>query len=224
MSKQSFIYDTDGGGFKNNPFNVNSPVLLRAAGLTDCVPLYMAVGDCPNCRPADVIWEPVMSCGSQVELCPDNNQLLVSIPGKYSLGDPNDPSFVMPGTDVNITKQEGVDPSLVGKCGDTPPMSVELETSCTDPLFVEVCNQNMIETSMAELGCITDASGSIVGKVMICKITSEVDGSETVMQTAYYEDGTITQNYTGPWSVCGPEPCKSEAFIGVITDLSLLSN
>jgi len=227
MSKQSFIYDSDDGGFKNNPFNVNKPVLVRAAGLTGCVPLFMAVGDCPNCRPQDVLWEQVFECGNPVEICPDDNILYIKIPGKYSLGDPLDPAYVIPGTDVNITKQEGVDPSLMGKCAEgatTSTVTLDAGSDCTDPIYVEVCNQNMVESSMAELGCIVDASNMIIGKVMLCKVISEVDGSETVTQTAYFEDGTIVQNYTGSWSVCVPEAvsCEPEIFIGVITDLTLL--
>lgn len=225
MSKQTFIYNN--GQNKDNPFNVNKPIVLRSGGLIDPVQVYMMVGDCPDCRPSDIVWEPVYQCGEALELSAENNQIAILIKGRYSIGDPNDPAFVLP-QNVNITKQEGVDPSLLGKlsCSTSETSSevpLTLETSCTNPLFVEICNQTPVETAMAELGCVVDGDGLVVGKVMLCKIIDETTGIETITQTAYYQDGTIENNYVGAWQVCAPESCVAEAFMGVITDLSMLN-
>jgi len=133
MAKQVYLYNsTTGGPTKAIIFNVNKPVLLRAAGLTECVSIYMMVGDCPECHPLDVLWEPVVNCGNIVELCPNNNSVLVSIPGRYSIGNPNTAPLTLIG-DVNITKEDGVDPSLVGKCIDT------LGDTCDEAMKVSHC-------------------------------------------------------------------------------------
>lgn len=107
---------------------------------------------------------------------------------------------------------------------DPNPQQVQVVSSCEEPVFVELCPNSIgIETAMAELGCIVDDDGEIIGKVMLCKITDEEDGSEIIKQTAYFEDGTIIQDYSGPWAVCAPDVCVPEPFLGVITDLSLLT-
>lgn len=227
MANQSFLYNsTTGGPTKQTIFNVLKPNLIRAAGLEECVSIYMMVGDCADCKPEDVLWTEIFECGKPVQLCPDNTTVLLSIPGKYSLGDPNQPALTLAG-DVNITRENGVDASLVGKSNCTSESSevqLSIETSCTDPLFVEICNQTPVETAMAELGCIADGDGLIIGKVMICKIVDETTGVEIVTQTAYYQDGTVETNYSGAWQVCAPNRCEPEVFMGVITDLSMLNN
>ena len=108
MSQQSFIYNSSSltGANVNNPFNVEKSALIRAAGLTEEVTVYFAVGGCSNCGPNDLIWEPVMVCGSPLILSPDNNMIVIEVPGKYSLGDPFTPLALV--GDVNITKEEGV--------------------------------------------------------------------------------------------------------------------
>jgi hypothetical protein len=117
MAIQSFIYNSNTTAPNPNIepiFNVKAPALLRAAGLQVCVPIYMMVGDCPTCRPNDVLWAPLMCAGKPVKLCPDVTQILLAIPGKYSFGNPLTAPLVLVG-DVNVTKEDGVDASLVGK-------------------------------------------------------------------------------------------------------------
>lgn len=207
-SNQFFIYNSDGSDWvsKNRSFSIkpNEQRVIRAGGLTEEIQIFQMVGQCQNCRPEDVIWEPVFNCGTPVVLSPTNNNIWISLPGTYSIGDPNlsDP---LQG-DVNITGERytGVDSSLLGK-------------SCEPNEIVG------IETSMAELGCIVE-NDVVVGKIMLCKTINEDGTGEVVTRTAYYEDGTEVPNYNGPWQVCTPEPCQSEEFIGVITDLTVLSN
>lgn len=223
-SKQYFIYNTDDGGYvdKARSFTLTKgqQKLIRAAGLTETVEIYQMVGVCNECRPEDVLWEPVTSCGSAVSISADDNRLWLFEPGTYSIGDPNTQT-VLAG-DVNITGENftGVDVSTLGKCSDDSPL---IGDSCDNPIFTEICNQVPVETAMASLGCISDASGQQIGKVMLCKITDELTGTSVVTQTAYYEDGTVTENYSGPWQVCQPDVCLGEPFIGVITDLSILT-
>lgn len=108
MSNQSFIYNSSNptGANVNNPFMVEKSALLRAAGLTEEVPVYFSVGRCLTCGPNDVIWEPLMICGAPVVLSPENNMIVLSIAGQYALGNPATP-LVLAG-DVNVTKEEGV--------------------------------------------------------------------------------------------------------------------
>jgi hypothetical protein len=133
MAKQTFIYNSSSptNPNVNNPFTVEKTALLRAAGLTETVAVYMAVGDCMECQ-NDILWEPLMNCGFPVTIGPDNNRIVIAIPGKYSLGDPSTP-LVLAGN-VNITKEEGVVPSqLAGSCSSptTPcePLAGGLQTS-----------------------------------------------------------------------------------------------
>lgn len=230
-SNQFFIYDTDGGGWvpknQTTTLKVNQQQVIRAGGLTEEVQIYQMVGQCVQCRPEDVIWAPLHSCGEPVVLSETNNTIWLSLPGMYSVGDPNNPP-VLAG-DVNITAENftGVDPSLLGKsdCGgiDTP-LETVITNTCADPISVTLCEPIGIETSMAELGCIADPStGELIGKIMLNKTINEDGTGEIITQTAYFEDGTVVQNYTGPWQVCAPDVCVGETFIGVITDLSLLS-
>lgn len=231
MSKQYMIYDTDGGGWKAQTFNVRAKqqFIIRSAGLTDTLPIYQMVGTCESCAPADVLWEPVTVCGEQLTVGPDNNCILIGKPGRYSIGDPLAPP-VLAG-DVNITGEQtsGVDTSSLGKCSDGGGSvviegPVTIDSSCDEPLFVELCSTSIgIETTMAELGCITDAEGVITGKVMVCKITDEATGDETIVMKAFLLDGTVIDDYTGEWSICSPAGCEEETVLGVITDLSLLA-
>jgi hypothetical protein len=112
MAKQTFIYNSTNlvNPNVNNPFTVEKTALIRAAGLTQTVALYMAVGDCPGCA-QDILWEPVFSCGEPITISPDNNRIVVAAPGRYSLGDITSP-VVLTGN-VNITKEEGVYPSQI---------------------------------------------------------------------------------------------------------------
>jgi len=108
MSQQSFIYNSSSltGANVNNPFNVEKTALIRAAGLTEEVTVYFAVGRCLTCSTTDVIWEPLMICGQPVTISPINNMVVLAIPGQYSLGDPTAP-LVLAG-DVNISKEENI--------------------------------------------------------------------------------------------------------------------
>lgn len=212
-SNQFFIYDSDDRGWvvKNRTFTIkpNEQRVIRAGGLTEEIQIFQMVGQCKDCRPQDIKWEPVFNCGSPLILGPENNNIWVVLPGSYSIGDPNN-NIVLAG-DVNITGERytGVDSSLLGKC---------FESSA--PLTNDIVG---IETSMAELGCIVE-NGIVVGKIILCKTIDEDGGNEIVTKTAYYEDGTEIENYDGAWQVCSQEPCQSENFIGVITDLTILSN
>jgi hypothetical protein len=108
MSKQSFIYNSSNptGQNVNNPFNVEKSALIRAAGLTETVEVYFSVGRCLSCGTTDVIWEPLMICGQPVTISPDNNMIVLGVPGQYALGNPTTP-LVLAG-DVNISKEENV--------------------------------------------------------------------------------------------------------------------
>lgn len=223
-SNQFFIYDSDGSGWvsKNRSFSIkpNEQRVIRAGGLTEEIQIFQMVGQCNNCRPEDVIWEPLYNCGLPVVLSPENNNVWVSLPGTYSIGDPNS-NDILAG-DVNITGERytGVDSSLLGKCSNN---ETTITNTCDNPVNVSLCDAIGIETSMAELGCIVE-NDVIVGKIMLCKTINEDGTGEVITKTAYYEDGTEVPNYDGPWQVCAPEPCQSETFIGVITDLTVLSN
>ena len=105
---------------------------------------------------------------------------------------------------------------------DGEPFPVSIDTSCEDPLFVELCNTIGIETALAQLGCILDDQGVQIGSVMVCKTVDESTQEETLKQIAFYEDGTVINPYEGPWSVCASDVCIPETPLGVITDLSLL--
>lgn len=210
-SAQYFIYNTDDGGYvKSNrvfTLNKNQQILIRSAGLTTDLVIYQMVGICKECSPEDVIWEPVTYCGSTLTLGSDDTRVWIMEPGTYSVGDPTDNTLLT--GDVNITGERftGVDSSSVGKSNCNPE---------PNPLLP-------VETAMAELGCII-SDGEMIGKVILCKLIDENTGVQTVTQTAYFEDGTIISDYTGPWEVCTPDVCQSEPFIGVITDLTILQN
>jgi hypothetical protein len=128
MANQSFIFNSSNsaGPVMNNPFNVDKSALIRAAGLAVDLPIYFSAGVCHNCGPNDQVWQPLVICGNQITIGPDNVMLVLEIPGKYSLGDPTVP-LVLAG-DVNITKEEGVHQFQVPKACP----SVEVEVC--DPL------------------------------------------------------------------------------------------
>lgn len=114
--------------------------------------------------------------------------------------------------------------SPMAKPCDGEGFPVEVISSCEEPVYVELCAGSLgIETAMAQLGCIVDEEGIQIGVVMVCKITDESTGEETLVPKAFYEDGTIEDNYTGEWTVCAPDVCQPEEPIGVITDLTLLT-
>lgn len=118
MSKQSFIYNSDEvNPYVNNPFLVESTSLLRAGGLTETAQIYFATGKCLTCGINDLIWEPMMICGNPVELSPDNNHLVISVPGRYSIGNPNTPVALT--GDVNITKEDNIQPWMLPKTCDS---------------------------------------------------------------------------------------------------------
>lgn len=134
MAMQTFIYNSSSptGAHVDNPFTVEKTALIRAAGLTEPVTIYMAVGVCHNCRAEDMKWEPVMHCGAPLQISPDHNRVVIAVPGKYALGNPSQPAIVLAG-DVNITKEEGIVPSQVtgNPCGAPPcePLTGGLQTS-----------------------------------------------------------------------------------------------
>lgn len=117
MAQQSFIYNASNlaGANVNNPFTIEKSSLIRSAGLTEVAQVYFAVGRCLTCGTTDVIWEPLTICGVPVTLGPDNNMLVLGVPGQYSIGDPSgNITFI---GDVNITKEEGVNPhQLIKPC------------------------------------------------------------------------------------------------------------
>lgn len=141
------MYDSDGGGWvgQSQMFIVDqdNSIVIKSAGLTEDVELYQMVGTCMNCATEDVLWEVVYRDSQSISLGPSNNAILINEPGKYSLGDPNDPpSFV---GDVNILAKtyKGVDISLVGKSqpSDSNPLPVEVAgNDCDNPVHVKICD------------------------------------------------------------------------------------
>ena len=118
-NKQTFIYNSSAPVPNvNNPFTVETSALIKAAGLTEELQVYFSVGTCFNCGPNDILWEPLLICGEPVVISPDNNHILLSIPGKYSLGDPS--TYVSLTGDVNITKTENIDPWQIPKTCKQP--------------------------------------------------------------------------------------------------------
>lgn len=109
MGRQSFIYNSDEANPNvNNPFRVTKPSLIRAAGLEEEVQVYFAAGRCIGCSSSDYLWSPVMICGQPLTISPENNHVVLEIPGKYSLGDPNAPTPLELTGDVNITLEENI--------------------------------------------------------------------------------------------------------------------
>lgn len=227
MSNQTFLYNTTTGGpTKGIIFNINKPSLIRAAGLTECVDIYMMVGDCPECRPEDVLWSPVQSCGATLQLCPDNNRVILSTKGRYSLGNPVTAPLVLAG-DVNITREDGVDPSLLEKSACSPTPSGE---DCENALFVKMCDpvNDDGETPVAqssresEQACLTQADG-LPRNVNV--VTTY--GSDGTTATRYYSvTGTLITTATTDTISLGPcrVPCPTcrgaaaAATVGVIPD------
>lgn len=103
MPKQ-FLYNTDR---KTNTANQRTflvgkePIVISAAGLEECVPIFVSVGACPSCGPRDHIWTPLMNCGEPVEVCPGSTYLTLSVPGQYMFGAPDPVELVLTG-DVNV--------------------------------------------------------------------------------------------------------------------------
>lgn len=95
-------------------------------------------------------------------------------------------------------------PSIVASLTPTP-LPVQVVNDCTAPVLTEACSPELpVETSMAQLGIIKDpTTGEPIGRVMVGRVTDELTGAVTETITAYYEDGTIVQNYGGPWAVEG---------------------
>lgn len=65
-------------------------------------------------------------------------------------------------------------------------------------------NTRGIETSLAQIGCIKDADNNFVAAVMACKTVDEETLAESFVLKAFYTDGTVVDNYTGPWADCSP--------------------
>lgn len=117
-------------------------------------------------------------------------------------------------------------------CPPVKSQAIEIDSSCEKPVHVVLCSIDDtpepilgIESAMAEIGCVTDASGVVIGKVLACKTIDEDGGNETLKKVAMYFDGTVDQDYTGMWGVCPVNAtCTNEGFLGVITNLDLLEN
>lgn len=151
MSNSQFmIYNTDDGGLVNQTFVADSPMLIRAAGLQECVKIFMMVGTCYSCQPKDVLWEPIYTCGKAVELCPDNNTVIIKYPGKYSIGDPNE-NLVLQG-DVNITAERNVDVgeeenckgvTIVNRCENAVPITTQCDIAFQEKIDRIIENTNI---------------------------------------------------------------------------------
>jgi hypothetical protein len=88
----------------------------------------------------------------------------------------------------------------------TLPGVIDVNIISPIPLQVEQVNEPLlpVETAMAQLGIIKDAvTGEPIGRVMLSRVTNEETGVITETRTAYFENGTVTPNYTGTWAVEG---------------------
>lgn len=229
--QEYLIYDTDSGGWQGTQqsfiiSNTNEAVFLKSAGLTEDVNVYQMVGICESCAPSDVKWEMVYRDGVPLTIGPSNNGEWVVDPGKYALGDPTDPPEFS--GDVNITAQKfkGVDTSLLGKSSPSEenPLPVEVAgNGCDMPLYVEMCNNVPVEVALANIGCLVDDDDQKIGVVILQTTIDEQTGNQSTKMVAYYEDGTVEDNYSGTWTTCSDDCSNDTSFLGVITDLNLLN-
>lgn len=205
-------------------------VVITAVGIEDgvCVPIYIAAhAGCDAV--SDTVWEPYLDCGKAVEVCGGGgSHTVVSFPGTYSFGDPAEAELGLSESTNVVLRHHALsdiaDMFAAKKSAAEPPFDVKVINDCDGPVMVELCPGSFgIETSLAQLGCITGSDGQQIGKVMLCKTVDEETRAETVKQVAYFEDGTVQDPYTGPWSVCAPDVCGPEPTLGVITDLTLLN-
>jgi hypothetical protein len=60
----------------------------------------------------------------------------------------------------------------------------------------------MVETALAELGCVVDAQGVLTGKVILIRTVDEDTGIVTVIKRLENVNGTSVEPYTGPWGPC----------------------
>lgn len=88
-NNQVVVYNGNEGGWIYPTFDViNHPIILKAAGIDACLSVYMAVGNPDFCKHENYVWDELTQCGKPTQLCPDNNTLLITIPGKYTFGTP----------------------------------------------------------------------------------------------------------------------------------------
>lgn len=118
----AFLYNSDRGTntAKQRTFIVTKPIVIRNAGLVDCVPVYVAVGTCISCA-NDILWAPLSICGTPVTVCPDNTELILALPGTYCLGDPNADGLMLPG-DVNVVYdviEDKINPAMLHLARDS---------------------------------------------------------------------------------------------------------
>lgn len=130
MSKQQFLYNSDRSTntADQRSFRVDkSPVIVSNAGLEECVPIFVSVGGCVGCGHRDQIWTPYMICDEPVQVCPGATNLVLSVPGHYIFGNPDDGDLTLPG-DVNVVLRpiNSSFPSLVVAetkcCGSSEPL------------------------------------------------------------------------------------------------------
>lgn len=99
-------------------FNVtpSTPVRLTAAGLSagECVPIYQRVKDVqPGTSCEQWTWTQMFRCGQPVQLCSDDNQALVLLPGTYVIGDPTTvPTFAGPVV-IETSSLSGIAPEIL---------------------------------------------------------------------------------------------------------------
>lgn len=78
------------------------------------------------------------------------------------------------------------------------PAFVAMKNACC------AANAMPVETALAQLGVIKEpVTGEPIGRVMVGRVTDELTGVVTETLTAYFEDGTVVPNYTGPWAIEG---------------------
>lgn len=226
MANTWFLYDNDARTVISRQFNVaqDKPLVLTAGDLVDPVQIYIAVGRCFGCD-KDLVWEPLTLCGSPVELSPENTMLAISTPGIYNLGDPTvDPFLLGPNTNVIAQVVSEVPAELSGGCGEKGPVTID--SSCDSPVFVQMCDTTVgsqVEISDVTLGHVLDADCVATGVVVLSKLVDEDTGLETQRRVAYMYDGSVVDPFVGSFGLPCPVTCPIPAFMGVITDLSLLN-
>ena len=61
-----------------------------------------------------------------------------------------------------------------------------------------------IETSLGQIGCTEDEEGNITGSVLVCKVSDTTTDpiTDTIKVWWFGLDGTVVENYTGPYVAC----------------------
>ena len=91
-------------------------------------------------------------------------------------------------------------------------------TNCNEPLYVLVCQDPegfpQLEISDVAIGCALDQSGSAIGVVVLSRTVNEETGIQIAQKNAYLYDGSVIENYSGPFGPCG-QKCQDQTPLGV---------